>query len=265
VVVLNADDRSHDELRPLARGEVISFGIERDADLRGEVREATASGSRVRLTGRFGTGELLLPVPGSFNISNALAAVACAAGLGVPLAAAANALAGFPGVPGRMQRVDAGQPFTAIVDYAHTGHSFRKLLQVLRPLTAGRLITVFGSAGEQSHERRTGMGEVAAELADFSVLTTEDPRHEDPEAVIDGIARAMLAAGSVEGRDFVRSLDRREAIRAAFSRALPGDVVVLAGKGHEQSIIVGDEKLPWDERAAAEACLDELGYRKQRV
>jgi UDP-N-acetylmuramoyl-L-alanyl-D-glutamate--2,6-diaminopimelate ligase len=152
-----------------------------------------------------------------------------------------------------------------IVDYAHTGHSFRKLLRVLRPLTAGRLITVFGSAGEQSHERRTGMGEVAAELADFSVLTTEDPRHEDPDAVIDGIAQAMLNAGSVEGRDFQRITDRREAIHAAFARSRTGDLVVLAGKGHEQSIIVGDEKQPWDERAAAQRCLAELGYRTRPV
>jgi UDP-N-acetylmuramoyl-L-alanyl-D-glutamate--2,6-diaminopimelate ligase len=183
----------------------------------------------------------------------------------VPLPVAARALERFTGVPGRMQRVDAGQPFTVMVDYAHTGHSFRKLLQVLRPLTRGRLITVFGSAGEQSHERRAGMGEVAAELADFSVLTTEDPRHEDPDTVIDGIARAMMAAGSEEGRDFMRVTDRREAIRAAFARSRPGDLVVLAGKGHEQSIIVGDEKQPWDERAAAEQCLAEFGYRATRV
>lgn len=262
VVVLNADDRSHGELRPLVRGEVITFGLEREADLRGEVREATASGSRVRLTGRLGTADLRLPVPGGFNVSNALAAIACATGLGVPLGVAAGALAGFSGVPGRMQRVDAGQPFTVIVDYAHTGHSFRKLLQVLRPLTSGRLITVFGSAGEQSHERRIGMGEVASELADFSVLTNEDPRQEHPDAVIGGIARAMLAQGSVEGRDFVRVTDRRQAIRTAFAHARTGDLVVLAGKGHEQSIIVGDEKLPWDERDAAVLCLAELGYRK---
>jgi UDP-N-acetylmuramoyl-L-alanyl-D-glutamate--2,6-diaminopimelate ligase len=264
LVVLNADDRSHDELRPLARGKVISFGIERAADLRGQVQEATALGSRVRLHGRLGEAALWVPVPGSFNVANALGAIACAVGLGVRLERACAALAGFRGVPGRMEPVNAGQPFAVIVDYAHTGQSFRKLLHTLRPLTAGRIITVFGSAGEQSHERRAGMGMVAADLADFAVLTTEDPRHEDPDAVIDGIARAMLACGRREGSDFVRVTDRRAAIRVAFERACPGDLVVLAGKGHEQSIIVGDEQLPWDERRVAEACLADLGYSVTR-
>jgi UDP-N-acetylmuramoyl-L-alanyl-D-glutamate--2,6-diaminopimelate ligase len=120
LVVLNADDRSHDELRPLARGKVISFGIERAADLRGQVQEATALGSRVRLHGRLGEAALWVPVPGSFNVANALGAIACAVGLGVRLERACAALAGFRGVPGRMEPVNAGQPFAVIVDYAHT-------------------------------------------------------------------------------------------------------------------------------------------------
>ncbi len=195
-------------------------------------------------------------MPGAFNVANAVAAVAAAAGLGVPLADACAALAGFEGVPGRMAGVRRGQPFDVVIDYAHTGEAFRKLLATLRPLCGGRLIAVFGSAGEQSKERRTGMGRVAAEMADFTVLTSEDPRREDPEAIIGDIAAAMTAAGRQEARDFVRVTDRRVAIRTALAHARPGDLVVLAGKGHERSIIVGTEKQPWDERRVAEEELE---------
>jgi UDP-N-acetylmuramoyl-L-alanyl-D-glutamate--2,6-diaminopimelate ligase len=250
--VLNADDGSFAYLRAAGPKEVISYGMERPADVRGEVREALPSGSRVRVHGRWGVAELWVPMPGAFNVANALAAVSAGLGCGLPLATACEAIGRFPGVPGRMVSVDAGQPFTVIVDYAHTGYSFRKLLDVLRPLTRGRLIAVFGSAGERAPERRGGMGAVAAEMADISVLTIEDPRFEDPDKIIDDIARTVAAAGRVEGRDFLRVPDRRAAIRTAFALARPGDVVVLAGKGHEQSIIVGAEKIPWDDRRVAE-------------
>lgn len=250
--VLNADDASYAYLTARAAVPVISYSLERPADVQARVLAATAAGSRVELSGRWGEAELWLPMPGSFNVANALAAVAAGLGLGVPLREACAALAAFEGVPGRMVRVRGGQPFDVIIDYAHTGPAFRKLLTLLRPLTAGRIIAVFGSAGEQSHERREGMGTVAAELVDFAVLTSEDPRFEDPERIIDDIARVMQARGRVEGRDFIRVPDRRAAIRAAFTRARPGDLVVLAGKGHERSIVVGRERLPWDEQRVAE-------------
>lgn len=255
-VVLNADDSSFDFLRQRARIPVISYSVERPADLRGEIVEAGAVGSRVAVSGRWGRWDLWAPMAGPFNVSNALAATAVGLGHDLPVEAIQQALARFAGVPGRMNAVNAGQPFTVIVDYAHTGQAFRKLLRVLRPLTEGQLITVFGSAGEQSKERREEMADVAAELADFAVITTEDPRHENPDAIIADIAAGLIAAGREEGRDFVRVSDRREAIRHAFRRARPGDLVVLSGKGHEQSIIVRDQKLPWDERRVAE---EELG------
>lgn len=262
--VLNADDDgSFGYLRSRTRVETISYGIDRPADLRGEVLAALPGGSRVAVRGRWGEGRLWVPMPGPFNVSNALAAAAVGLGYGMALAQVCDALGRFGGVPGRTVSVDAGQPFTVIVDYAHTGHSFRKLLNVLRPLTAGRLIAVFGSAGERAPERRAGMGGVAAELLDFAVLTDEDPRFEDPERIIDDIARAMQAAGRAEGTDFIRVPDRRAAIRAAFERARAGDVVVLAGKGHEQSMIVGAEKVPWDERRVAEEELRNAGARRQ--
>ena len=257
--VLNADDSSFEYLRSRARLAVITYGMERPADLRGEVVEALPSGSHVGLTGRWGEARLWVPMPGPFNVANALAAAAVGLGHDMALAAVCDALARFSGVPGRMMTVGAGAPFTVVVDYAHTGNSFRKLLNVLRPLTRGRVIAVFGSAGERAPERRAGMGEVAAELVDFAVLTNEDPRFEDPDKIIDDIARVLLANGRAEDRDFIRVPDRREAIRAAFARARPGDIVVLAGKGHEQSIIVGAEKVPWDDRRVAEEELAAFG------
>jgi UDP-N-acetylmuramoyl-L-alanyl-D-glutamate--2,6-diaminopimelate ligase len=258
--VLNADDTSYDYLAARTTLPVISYSLERPADLQARVLQATAAGTRARLSGRWGTAELWLPMPGPFNLANALAAVAVGLGMGVPLREACAALAAFAGVPGRMVRVRRGQPFEVIIDYAHTGPAFRKLLAVLRPLTAGRIIAVFGSAGEQSRERREGMGAVAADLVDFAVLTSEDPRFEDPERIIDDIARAIRARGRVEGQDFIRVPDRRVAIRAAFARARPGDLVVLAGKGHERSIIVGRERVPWDEQRVAEEELAGLGW-----
>ena len=261
-VVLNRDDSSHDAYRPLARVPVLTYALDQTADLRGASLAAEARGSQIRLAGRFGAAECFLPIPGPFNVANALAAACVALGHDVPIATVAEGLAGFGGVPGRFQRIEAGQPFPVIIDYAHTGPSFRKLLGVLRPLTRGRLIAVFGSAGERAPERRAGMGFVAAELADLSILTSEDPRREDPDAIIADIAEALRAAGRVEGRDFRRCPDRTEAIRLAIEMAGADDLVVLAGKGHEQSIIVGDRKLPWDERAAALAA---LGGRTEKM
>lgn len=258
--VLNADDSSYEYLRSRTPLDVITYGMEHPADLHGEIVAALPSGSHVALGGRWGEARLWVPMPGAFNVANALAAAAVGLGFGLSLGPVCEALGRFPGVPGRMMSLTAGQPFAVVVDYAHTGYSFRKLLSVLRPLTRGRVIAVFGSAGERAPERRAGIGAVAAELADFSVLTDEDPRFEDPGKIIADIARVMAGAGRTEGLDFVRVPDRRTAIRTAFGRARPGDIVVLAGKGHEQSIIVGAEKVAWDERRVAEEELAALGF-----
>ena len=257
--VLNRDDASHDFLRAHARVPVLTYGLERaDVDLTVTVKEATAAGSHLHLRGRWGGHDAWLPLPGGFNAANAAAALTVLLAHDVNAATASAALADFPGVPGRMNVVDRGQPFSLVIDYAHTGTAFAKLLAVLRPLTAGRIVAVFGSAGEQSQGRRAGMATAAAAGADVSVLTSEDPRGEDADAIIADIAAVMAQAGRREGSDFHRRTDRREAIRLAVSLARPGDVVVLAGKGHEQSIIWGGRRLPWDERSVAEAELDRI-------
>jgi len=161
-------------------------------------------------------------------------------------------------VPGRMEMIDCGQPFRVVVDIASTPDALRRVLQVLRPLATGRLIGVFGCAGERDRGRRDGMGRVAGELADFAILTNEDPRSEDPDAIIADIAAGLVEAGRREGSDFARVVDRREAIRHAFEMTRPGDVVLLAGKGTEQSIVIGDKHVAWDERVVARELLSEL-------
>jgi UDP-N-acetylmuramoyl-L-alanyl-D-glutamate--2,6-diaminopimelate ligase len=184
-------------------------------------------------------------------VSNCLAAIATAYSQGIALETIAQTLATVKGAAGRMERIDEGQPFNVIVDYAHTPDSLEKVLNTLRPLTPGKLMVVFGSAGERDIQKRPVMGRIAAKMADFFVITDEDPREEDRESILRDIAVGAETAGKREGIDFLCIADRTQAIATAFSQAKSGDTVLLAGKGHEQSIIMGREKLPWDDRQVA--------------
>jgi len=259
--VLNADDPHWQYLVDRAAGaSVITYGIDAHADVQGTVLSADASGSRVRVEARGETVEIALPLVGRFNVHNALAAIAAGLAAGVPLAKARDALQRAKSVRGRMERVDCGQPFSVIVDYAHTPESLDKVLGLLRPLTKGRLIAVFGSAGERDRTKRPRLAEVAAKHADFFVITQEDPRLEDPAEILAEIEAGATGAGKTRGTDYAVIDDRGEAVRDAMRRAQAGDTVLLAGKGHESSIIVGEEKRPWDEAAAARDALRELGF-----
>lgn len=259
--VLNADDSSFEYLKGFARARLLTYGMDSEADVRAEGLNLGADGSRytVRLPdgSRF---QLETPLVARYNVSNALAAIAVGYLHGVPAETMALALATFPGVPGRMERVECGQPFTVVVDYAHTADSLEKVLRVLRPLTRGRLIAVFGSAGERDTVKRPAMGAVAARCADYAVMTDEDPREEDAASILREIAAGAIEVGAREGERFACIVGRREGITAAFERARPGDTVLLAGKGHEQSIVIGREKLPWDDRQVARDVLAALGY-----
>ena len=208
----------------------------------------------------WGGGQLNLKLTGDFNVSNALAALTVGLAEGVPFNACLAALEAIPGVRGRMERIEQGQPFTVLVDYAHTPGAFEKLMSIARPLTSGQLIAVFGSAGERDREKRAIQGAVAARFCDFLVLTDEDPRLEDRDAIIDEIAQGAEQAGKREGRGYMLIPDRPAAIRAAFAHAQPDDIVLLLGKGHEACIIYGDTKTPWDEAGEARTALRELGY-----
>jgi UDP-N-acetylmuramoyl-L-alanyl-D-glutamate--2,6-diaminopimelate ligase len=260
IAVLNAGDASFGYFRERARDRVITYGVGVEADLRADDLRADASGTTFHLESPRWHGDVQLPLPGTFNVANAIAALAAIEALGLDVHHAAGALASTAGVPGRMERVDAGQPFTVIVDYAHTTESLRNVLELLRPLTTGRLIVVFGSAGERDPTKRAPMGAAAAELADFVVVTDEDPRLEDPRTINEQIADGARQAGARDGRTLWVIDDRREAIGHAVGLAGEGDVVLLAGKGHEQSMIHGTERRPWADREAAMAALAAAGW-----
>ncbi|HEU5430375.1 MAG TPA: UDP-N-acetylmuramoyl-L-alanyl-D-glutamate--2,6-diaminopimelate ligase [Thermomicrobiales bacterium] len=231
------------------------------ADLRAVAIEADDRGSRFWL--QTGDGErawVALPLLGAFNVENATCAAGIALSAGISLPEIAAALARAEPAPGRMAFVDRGQPFGVVVDYAHTPASLGKVLALLRSLYRGRLIVVFGSAGERDVEKRAIQGEVAARLADVAVITSEDPRYEDADAIIDQIAGGAGAAGGRDGDTVYRVADRRAAIALACGLARPGDCVLLAGKGHEGSIIWGGEKIPWNEAEVAREILAEVGY-----
>jgi len=259
--VLNADDAASDYFRTLTRARILSYGIDAPADVRAEAIAHDGLSTRFRLVTPEGTAEVATGLAGRYNVSNCLAAAAAVLSQGVGLDEIARGLASFPGVPARLEVIDGGQPFRVVVDFASTPQALRRVLETLRPVTAGRLIVVFGCAGERDPGRRDGMGRAAGELADFAVLTNEDPRREDPDAIIDAIAAALRQAGREEGRDFARVPDRREAIRRAFEYAEAGDTVLLAGKGTEPSIVMGAEHVPWDERAVARELLAEVGKK----
>ncbi len=260
--IVNADDPSASYMSSLApNANVIRYGLEsRDAEVLGRNVVLRSDGSDFRLVTPVGMADTWIQIPALFNVENALAAAACGLAAGLDVETIARGLSACPGVPGRMEHVAAGQPFTVIVDYAHTGDAVRKVLEVLREVCKGRLIIVVGAAGERDPGRRFGVGRAAAAGADFAIFTNEDPRSEDPASIVREIGQHAEGAGRVKGRDFLEIEDRREAIGAAMRMATAGDIVLVAGKGHEQSMIYGDRALPWDDRQVAREELAALGF-----
>ncbi len=264
VAVVNADDAGARSIEKFAGDARVLRYSSRDsnADVAAKNIRRGASGSRFEiLAGGRHVAMVDFPLMGDFNVANALCAASIAVAAGFDIESVARALETTPPVPGRMTRIDLGQPFSVVVDYAHTPDSMAKILRLLRELhSSGRLIVVFGSAGERDIEKRSLQGAVSARLADISVITSEDPRNEDAEAIIAQIAAGARMAGADEGRTLFSRTERRDAIRLALSLAQAGDCLLLAGKGHEGSIIWGREKLPWDEAGVARELLEDLGY-----
>ena len=200
-----------------------------------------------------------LSLGGRFNVSNALAAGAAAAQLGIPLATIAAGLSTASPVPGRFEAVDEGQPFAVLVDYSHKPGALAGALEACRDAAVGgRVLLVFGAGGDRDASKRPEMGEVAARLADRVVITSDNPRHEDPMAIIDAIRGGMATAPHVTVEP-----DRAAAIAIAVSEAQPGDVVLIAGKGHETVQVVGDEERPFDDRDVARRALADLRASRQ--
>jgi UDP-N-acetylmuramoyl-L-alanyl-D-glutamate--2,6-diaminopimelate ligase len=231
-----------------------------EADVRASQVQALPERSRMAVRAPGWRGTLAIPLPGSFNLHNALAAFAFAIGWGIDPALAAETLAGARGVAGRMERVDLGQPFAIVVDYAHSPDAIDKVLRDLRAITTGRLMAVFGSAGERDVLKRPEMGRIAAELADVVIVTDEDPRAEDPDEINRQIADGARSAGARDGDDLWVINDRRSAIAHAIALAGRGDTILLAGKGHEHNMFVGAGSVWWDEAEVARQELDAAGY-----
>jgi len=264
--IVNRDDPSAGLFEAVVReagARLVTYGADPTADVHATHVAEDAQRLRVGVAAPHWAGELELRVAGRFNVHNALAVVALGEAWELDSEAIRSGLESVTGVPGRMERLDAGQPFGVVIDYAHSPASLAKVLDLLAPVAAARggdLIVVFGSAGERDTAKRPMMGRIAGERCRLVVVTDEDPRGEDREAILDDIARGAEATGHRRGHDLLLIADRRDAIAAAFERARPGDIVLLAGKGHERSIIGLDGPSPWVERSAALAALADLGY-----
>ena len=251
IAILNRDDYSYQILKPYCRVPVLDYGMDSPASIRAVDVQLHAQSTRFHVILPDAEMDVETQLVGRFNVSNCLAAIATAFSQGVKPGDIVEGLTRVKGVTGRMESIQEGQPFTVIVDYAHTPDSLEKVLATLRPLTAGKLIVVFGSAGERDIQKRPIMGRIAAQMTDFFVITDEDPREEEREHILQEIATGAEAAGKQQGDDFLCIADRRQAIATAFAHAQAGDTILLAGKGHEQSIFMGREKIPWDDRRVA--------------
>ena len=234
-----------EELR--GQNELLTFGLTDDAELRADDLELGPRGTRFRADGI----ELETRLRGRFNVENVLGAVAAARLLEIPDDAIAYGVRELRGVPGRFEAVDEGQPFAVLVDYAHTPDSLENVLRAARDLAQNRVICVFGCGGDRDRGKRPLMGRIATELADLAIVTSDNPRSEEPEAII---AEILAGAGDAEVEP-----DRREAIARAIGEAAEGDVVVIAGKGHEQGQQFADRTIPFDDREVAREALRRLG------
>lgn len=263
--VVNIDDAHGRELLGLGKIPMTTFSAEGapEADWRAADVRLGADGSSFRVIGPGGVEEdATVALPGPFNVANALGAIVSLVEAGVPLRAAVAGVGTLAGVPGRMERVPGGEDFQAIVDYSHKPGAVESVLRSLREVTAGRLTVVLGCGGDRDRGKRPMMGEAAARLADVAILTSDNPRSEDPLRILAEMMNGVLGVSQDERAHVIIEPDRAAAIDLAISRAGFGDVVVVAGKGHEQGQYVGDEVLPFDDR---QVVADAIVRRRNRT
>ena len=262
VAVLNAADHSYPALKDIITQQglnAVEFGMKDGVDFKAENIQNTIDGINFDLTNQDTSIPLKVSLLGEYNVFNCLAAVGvCSAGLGLNWESIQQGFSDLSGIPGRMERIDWGQEYLVVVDFAHTPNALKVALSAAKKLTDGRVIAVFGSAGLRDKEKRRLMAEVSAEMADLTVLTAEDPRTESLDGILAEMAQGMLDKGGVEGENFWRVPDRGGAIRFALDLAMEGDVVMVCGKGHEQSMCFGETEYPWDDRAATSSALADL-------
>ncbi len=271
VAVLNRDDSSYAYLSDILDPAVkqVVYGQHPGGDIWSEDIQCNPDGMYFNAVGDHFSLPIASKLVGDYNVSNCLAAVAATLmGLELPPEAVRKGIAGLQGIPGRMESLDLGQDFTAIVDFAHTPNALQRSLQAARRILQsrsaqaqqsqrGRIIAIFGSAGLRDQAKRRMMAEISAELADLTILTAEDPRTESLEAILADMADGAKSKGGKEGNTFWRVPDRGEAIRFGISIAQTGDIVLALGKGHEQSMCFGEIEYPWDDRIAMRAALAE--------
>jgi UDP-N-acetylmuramoyl-L-alanyl-D-glutamate--2,6-diaminopimelate ligase len=269
--VINRDDlKSFDFLNDFIKVRKLNYGLSHEADVRAVALNYSPAGIHFTAQSRDFSVPVSSKLVGAFNISNCLAALtATVYGLRIKPELAAQGIAALEGIPGRMERVDMGQNFTAIVDFAHTPNALKVALEAAREMLASlpkdaglegraRVIAIFGSAGLRDKAKRRMMAETSVELADLTVLTAEDPRTESLEEILEEMAAGARSTGGREGETFWRIPDRGEAIRFALRLARAGDIVLACGKGHEQSMCFGAREHLWDDRTAMRAALSEL-------
>ncbi|HYW90350.1 MAG TPA: UDP-N-acetylmuramoyl-L-alanyl-D-glutamate--2,6-diaminopimelate ligase, partial [Chloroflexota bacterium] len=256
LAILNADDAHVSFFAAATVARVLTYGLASAADVNATDIALAPRGTSFVLQGRHIETRLLA----RFNVANWLAAYAAATYFGATLDDVVQAARDQPPVPGRMNLVQRGQPFAVVVDFAHTPQALERALDSLRDLGARRVLLVFGLAGGRDAANRPVMGALAARKADFFVISMDDPGHEDPATIAQ-----QIAAGASPSSNLVIELDRRAAIRLVLENAEPGDAVLLAGKGHEQRMVVGDERRPWNDAAVAADELFQMGYAGQAV
>jgi UDP-N-acetylmuramoyl-L-alanyl-D-glutamate--2,6-diaminopimelate ligase len=262
--VLNADDPACERIGSATKAPACTYSAGQASTLTANDITPQPTAVSFHLTTPDGSRKVRFPKPGDFNVSNALAATGIALAAGLSLDEVVPALESWPGAPGRMEFIDEGQPFTVLVDFAHAPESLRRVLQLLRATVRGRIIAVFGCIGEHDRERRPGMARAAADIADYTFITDDNPYSEDRDAILQEIADGMRAAGKREGHDFSVVPDRREAISQAIAMAVDEDAVLLAGKGHEREVHLKDSTYPCDDREVSRRVLRDLGYSSRR-
>jgi UDP-N-acetylmuramoyl-L-alanyl-D-glutamate--2,6-diaminopimelate ligase len=252
LMVLNADDSRYEELRSIDPARVISYGMQATAEIRPVRYHFGWDGTEATYKLPAGEIQIRTSLMGKPNLYNIGAALGTAVALGISPQAMAGGISGLANVPGRFEPVISGQPFRVIVDYAHTDDALEKVLNSAREITSGKLIVVFGCGGDRDRSKRPAMGEVAARGSDYVVVTSDNPRTEDPMAIISEIEEGL------RGASYTVIPDRRDAIRAALVEAKANDTVVIAGKGHETYQTIGTTSFPFDDRVVARELLDEL-------
>ncbi|MHC1783341.1 MAG: UDP-N-acetylmuramoyl-L-alanyl-D-glutamate--2,6-diaminopimelate ligase [Anaerolineaceae bacterium] len=259
LAVLNYDDQSFEYLDSLIKGPKVKYSLSRGGDLWAEDIQYDHSGLHFTAVSSKFRQPVDSTLVGTYNISNILAALSAGIfGCNIDPDVAAMGIKDLKGIPGRMERIDLGQDFIGIVDFAHTPNALENSLSAARQMTEKRVLAVFGSAGLRDREKRRLMAEASAELADITVITAEDPRTEDLEKILQEMVEAAVRSGAVEGKTVFRVADRGEAIRLAAKMAHSGDIVMACGKGHEQSMCFGEKEYAWDDRIAMRAVLAEI-------